>query len=87
MIFAVRRPEIKIAKLFKKNSIFICQMEPYQNQEEIKEFAKLGINSFALENVPRITRAQAMDVLSSQSNLSGYRAVIENHKFMEELSL
>ncbi len=77
VIFAVRRPETKIAKLFKKNSILICQMEPYQNQEEIKEFAKLGINSFALENVPRITRAQAMDVLSSQSNLSGYRAVIE----------
>ena len=77
IIFAVRRPELKIAKMFKKNCVLICQMEPYQNQDELKQFSKLGINSFALENVPRITRAQSMDVLSSQSNLSGYRAVIE----------
>ena len=77
LIFAIVRPDIKLLKLFKKGSILICQMETYINSNELKDIAKLGITCFALEQVPRISRAQSMDVLSSQSNLAGYRAVIE----------
>ncbi len=77
ILFAVIRPELKVVKSLKKGAILICQMESHLNTDEIKEFAKIGITSFALELVPRISRAQSMDVLSSQSNLAGYRAVIE----------
>ena len=77
LIFAIVRPNIKLLKLFKKGSILVCQMETYINSNELKDIAKLGITCFALEQVPRISRAQSMDVLSSQSNLAGYRAVIE----------
>ena len=77
LIFSIVRPDIKLLKLFKKGSILICQMETYINSNELKDIAKLGITCFALEQVPRISRAQSMDVLSSQSNLAGYRAVIE----------
>ena len=82
LVFAIVRPDIKLLKLFKKGSILICQMETYINSNELKDIAKLGITCFALEQVPRISRAQSMDVLSSQSNLAGYRAVIEaSHEF------
>ena len=77
IIFSVRRPDVKIVKFFKKGSVLICQMEPFSNPSDLKDFAKASITSFALEQVPRISRAQSMDVLSSQSNLAGYRAIIE----------
>ena len=77
LVFSIIRPDVKVLKLFKKGAILICQMEAHMNPKEIKECAEMGITSFALEQVPRISRAQSMDVLSSQSNLAGYRAVIE----------
>ena len=77
LVFSIIRPEVKILKLFKKGTVLICQMEAHINPKEIKDCADMGITSFALEQVPRISRAQSMDVLSSQSNLAGYRAVIE----------
>src|SRR4051794_28181157 len=52
-------------------------MDPYGREAELKAMAEAGINTFAMELMPRITRAQAMDVLSSQANLAGYRAVID----------
>lgn len=64
----------------------IGMLKPFQNAESIKKHKK--INQFALEFVPRISRAQSMDVLSSQSNLSGYRAVIEgSYEFGRALPL
>ncbi len=61
----------------KRGAKLIAMLSPYSNKEDIKMYAEQGIDSFALEFVPRITRAQSMDVLSSQSNLAGYRAVID----------
>ena len=52
-------------------------MDPYGNDAALKAMADAGISAFAMELMPRITRAQVMDVLSSQANLAGYRAVIE----------
>lgn len=63
--------------LLKKGAMLISVLSPYQAPEQLKAYAAAGINAFAMEFMPRITRAQTMDVLSSQSNLAGYRAVIE----------
>ena len=64
-------------KLLKSGSILVSLMEPYKDRDLIGSIAKQNITCFALELIPRITRAQTMDVLSSQSNLAGYKAVIE----------
>lgn len=61
----------------KKGAIVIGLLSPYLNHEYIKAAAKKNLTTFAMEFVPRITKAQNMDALSSQSNLVGYRAVIE----------
>ena len=64
-------------KLLKSGSILVSLMEPYKDRDLIDLIAKQNVTCFALELIPRITRAQTMDVLSSQSNLAGYKAVIE----------
>ena len=64
-------------KLLKSGSILVSLMEPYKDRDLISLIAKQNITCFALELIPRITRAQTMDVLSSQSNLAGYKAVID----------
>lgn len=61
----------------KKNAIIIAMLSPLTNQDLLKQYAQKHITAFAMEMVPRITRAQAMDVLSSQSNLAGYKAVLD----------
>jgi NAD(P) transhydrogenase subunit alpha len=61
----------------KKGAVVIGMLSPHNNADLFKEYNKKNITSFSLELLPRITRAQSMDVLSSQSNLSGYRAVID----------
>ncbi|MBW7836650.1 MAG: Re/Si-specific NAD(P)(+) transhydrogenase subunit alpha [Sphingomonadales bacterium] len=63
--------------LLKKGALLVSVLSPYQAPEQVKAYAAAGVNAFAMEFMPRITRAQTMDVLSSQSNLAGYRAVIE----------
>lgn len=60
-----------------KGSALIAMLSPYSNQNTLNAYAEAGLNTFALELIPRISRAQSMDVLSSQSNLAGYRAVID----------
>jgi len=52
-------------------------MDPYGNEKDVEAMAKAGLSAFAMEFMPRITRAQVMDVLSSQANLAGYQAVVE----------
>jgi H+-translocating NAD(P) transhydrogenase subunit alpha len=61
----------------KPGTVLISQLDPYRNREQVAEYAKRGIVAVAMELVPRITRAQSMDVLSSQANLAGYKAVID----------
>ncbi len=64
-------------KIMKAGAVLICLMEPYSSQELIKILADRNIITFSMELIPRITRAQTMDTLSSQSNLAGYKAVLE----------
>ena len=53
-------------------------LNPYDNKDKINDLVKKNINTFSLELLPRITRAQSMDILSSQANLAGYKAVVES---------
>src|SRR5690606_18285850 len=55
----------------------VASLNPFGNRERVDQYAALGIDALAMEFMPRITRAQSMDILSSQSNLSGYKAVLE----------
>ena len=70
--------------LIKENQILIGVFDPYNNKDKIKNLSKKNINIFSLELLPRITRAQSMDVLSSQANLAGYKAVIESFSNFEK---
>ena len=58
-------------------ALVIGSMDPYGNEAALKAIADVGLVAFAMELMPRITRAQSMDILSSQSNLSGYKAVLD----------
>ena len=62
----------------KDGQILIGVLNPYENKEKLENLAKKKINLFSLELLPRITRAQSMDILSSQANLAGYKAVIDS---------
>ena len=73
----------KIA-LIKKNQTLVGIFNPYQNKEKIDLLSKNKINVFSLELLPRISRAQSMDILSSQANLAGYKAVIESFASFEK---
>ena len=64
--------------IIKENKTLIGVLNPYNNKEKLDKLAKKKINLFSLELLPRITRAQSMDILSSQANLAGYKAVIES---------
>jgi NAD(P) transhydrogenase subunit alpha len=77
IVLKVRKPTEDEIKLIKKGTILVCLMEPFKDRALIDAIAAQGITTFALEFVPRITRAQSMDVLSSQSNLAGYRSVLD----------
>jgi NAD(P) transhydrogenase subunit alpha len=77
VVLQVRRPEGPELARVKKGAIVIGMMDPYGHDNAVRAMAEAGIVAFALELLPRITRAQVMDVLSSQANLAGYRAVID----------
>ncbi|KZD02802.1 MULTISPECIES: Re/Si-specific NAD(P)(+) transhydrogenase subunit alpha [Thalassospira] len=67
---------------YKKGAAIIALLDPYDRKDLIEKMAAAGVSSFAMELMPRISRAQSMDVLSSQSNLAGYRAVLDAaHEF------
>ena len=74
----------KYFSVFKENQILIGSLNALQKQEEIKKLISQKVNVFSLELLPRITRAQSMDILSSQANLAGYKAVIEAFAFFEK---
>jgi H+-translocating NAD(P) transhydrogenase subunit alpha len=77
IILKVQRPEPQEVSVMKRGAVLVGMLSPLQYPDEVKAYASAGLTSFAMELVPRITRAQAMDVLSSQANLAGYRAVLE----------
>jgi proton-translocating NAD(P)+ transhydrogenase subunit alpha len=77
IIIKVKRPEASELAQYKRGALVIAIMDPYGNEAALKTIADAGVAAFAMELMPRITRAQVMDVLSSQANLAGYRAVIE----------
>jgi NAD(P) transhydrogenase subunit alpha len=77
VVLKVRRPGQSELAGYKKGALVIAIMDPYGNEAALKAMADAGVLAFAMELMPRITRAQSMDVLSSQANLAGYRAVID----------
>ncbi|MDB3949891.1 NAD(P) transhydrogenase subunit alpha [Candidatus Pelagibacter sp.] len=77
-------PSDEITSLIKENQILIGILNPYNNKEKIESLVKKKINIFSLELLPRITRAQSMDILSSQANLAGYKAVIDSFANFEK---
>ena len=83
VVLKVRRPMVEGGKakselaMMKKGAILIGHLEAAANKGDVAAYAKAGITAFAMELMPRISRAQSMDVLSSQSNLAGYRAVLD----------
>jgi len=80
VIFKVNKPSADEIEMFKENSILIGALDPFNSSDLIESLKNKKIISFALELMPRITRAQSMDILSSQSNLAGYKAVINASK-------
>jgi H+-translocating NAD(P) transhydrogenase subunit alpha len=77
IVLTVRRPDPAIAKAMKKGAALIGMLDPFSDADGLDALAKSGVALFAMELMPRITRAQSMDVLSSQSNLAGYKAVVD----------
>jgi NAD(P) transhydrogenase subunit alpha len=77
VVFSVRGPEVSALPAFKAGAILAAMLNPYIESELVQALAKGGVTALTMEFVPRITRAQSMDALSSQANLAGYRAVIE----------
>jgi NAD(P) transhydrogenase subunit alpha len=77
VVLKVRRPAAEELKAYKRGALVVAIMDPFGNDAALKAMADAGVTSFAMELMPRITRAQSMDVLSSQANLAGYRAVID----------
>src|SRR5499426_704517 len=77
VVLKVRRPAASELSAYKKGALVIAIMDPYGQDAALKAMADAGVTAFAMELMPRITRAQVMDVLSSQANLAGYRAVID----------
>ncbi len=77
IVLKVQRPTAAELKSLAKGQKLFCIMSPYAEREIMEGCAQKGVDAFAMEFMPRITRAQSMDVLSSQANLAGYKAVIE----------
>ena len=76
MVLRIRKPAIEEVALLKEESIYVSLMDPFNERELIEALKNKRVASISMEMIPRITRAQKMDVLSSQSNLAGYVAVI-----------
>jgi H+-translocating NAD(P) transhydrogenase subunit alpha len=77
IVLKVRRPTAEEVGAIKRGALLAAMLDPYSGKEGIEAMAQSGINAFSMEFMPRISRAQSMDVLSSQSNLAGYKAVVD----------
>ena len=78
VILQLNLPEEKNLEFFEENKILIGSFNTNQNLEKITKFKSKKVSIFSLELLPRITRAQSMDILSSQANLAGYKAVVDS---------
>ena len=77
IVLQVRRPNEADLTNYRRGALVVAMMDPYGHEPALQAIAEAGIIAFAMEFLPRITRAQVMDVLSSQANLAGYQAVID----------
>ena len=78
ILLGVQGPDSKTLKAVAKGAWIVAGLDPFGQRKRVDEYAKAGVEALAMEFMPRITRAQSMDILSSQSNLSGYKAVIDS---------
>jgi NAD(P) transhydrogenase subunit alpha len=77
VLFRIHKPAAEDVAAMKKGAILACLLEPYQADGTVEKLAVAGVSALALELIPRTSRAQSMDVLSSQAGIAGYRAVLE----------
>jgi len=77
IILSVTGPDVAALKGAEKGALLVGSLDPLRRRDAVEAYAKAGLEALAMEWMPRITRAQSMDVLSSQSNLAGYKAVID----------
>ena len=77
IILKIRAPEAKEIEKLHDGQILICMLQPAQQKVLLEELASKQVTALAMDAIPRISRAQSMDVLSSMANISGYRAVVE----------
>tara|TARA_B100001250_G_scaffold406278_1_gene425045 strand:- start:585 stop:1670 length:1086 start_codon:yes stop_codon:yes gene_type:complete len=84
IILQLNLPEDESLKNFKQNQSLIGVFNVNENRDKLENLSKRKVNIFSLELLPRITRAQSMDILSSQANLAGYKAVIESFSYFEK---
>ena len=77
IVFTVRRPILALAQSMKPGAMLIGMLDPFSDADDLEALGKTGVSLFAMELMPRVSRAQSMDVLSSQANLAGYKAVID----------
>ena len=84
IIIQIRLPNDNYLSLIKENQTIIGSLDIHANKEKLKNLLNKKINIFSLDLLPRITRAQSMDILSSQANLAGYKAVVESFANFEK---
>ena len=77
ILLKVQRPTDDEMGMLRKDQVLIGALDPYPHREQVQAYAEKGVSAFSMELLPRTTRAQAMDILSSQANLAGYKAVID----------
>jgi NAD(P) transhydrogenase subunit alpha len=77
IVFTVNCPDAESIRSMRPGTVLVGKLDPLKNLDEIKLMARIGVSAFSIEFLPRITRAQFMDVLSSQSSLAGYQAVAQ----------
>lgn len=77
IVLKVQRPTEEEMGRLKEGQVLIGMLDPYNHKDQVEAYARKGVQAFAMELLPRTTRAQAMDVLSSQANLAGYKALID----------
>jgi H+-translocating NAD(P) transhydrogenase subunit alpha len=78
ILLSVQGPDPKALKGVAKGAWIVAGLDPFGQRKRVDEYAKAGVEALAMEFMPRVTRAQGFDILSSQSNLSGYKAVIDS---------
>ena len=83
IIIQLGLPRKKKLNLIKENQTLIGSLNAFSNKQQLENLKSKNINCFSLELLPRITRAQSMDILSSQANLAGYKAVVEAFQVYE----